>query len=77
MQNGDLDYFGDESLKEIYEFALLELGGQELLDDATDDARRYVDDTHPWSGVAPEPVPRVAASCEVPWERIGRAQGTD
>jgi hypothetical protein len=77
VQNGDLDYFGGEGLKEIYGFALLELGGQELLDNATDDARRSVDGTHSWSGVAPEPAARVAAYCEVLWARIGRARGTD
>jgi hypothetical protein len=77
VQNLDPDYFSGEGLKEIYEFALLELGGQELLDDATDDARRSVNDTHPWSGVAPEPAPRVAAYCAVLWARIGRARGTD
>jgi hypothetical protein len=51
VQNGEIDYFSGRVLKEIYEFALLELGGQELLDDATNKARSHVDAEHPWSGL--------------------------
>ncbi len=56
----------------IYEFALLELGGQELLDDARAMARSYVDAEHPWSGLEPGPEERVAAYVEILWWRIGR-----
>jgi hypothetical protein len=65
VQNGEIDYFSGRVLKEIYEFALLELGGQELLDDATNMARSHVDAEHPWSGLEPEPAARVAAYSEV------------
>jgi len=59
----------------IYEFALLELGGQELLDDARTMARSYVDAEHPWSGSEPEPEELVAAYVDILWWRIGRASG--
>jgi hypothetical protein len=75
VQNGEIDYFSGRVLKEIYEFALLELGGQELLDDATNMARSHVDAEHPCSGLEPEPAARVAAYSEVLWSRIGRARG--
>jgi len=73
VRNGDLDHFGGQALTVIYEFALLELGGQELLDDARTMARSYVDAEHPWSGS--EPQERVAAYVEILWWRIGRASG--
>jgi hypothetical protein len=75
VQDRDFDYFGGRVLKEIYGFALLELGGQELLDDASNMARSHVDAEHPWSGLEPEPAARVAAYCEVLWGWIGRARG--
>lgn len=75
VQNEDLDHFDGQDLKKIYEFALLELGGQELLDDATTIARRSVDTQRPWSGLEPEPEERVAAYVEILWERINRARG--
>ncbi len=75
MRNGDLDYFGGQALTVIYEFALLELGGQELVDDARTMARGYVDAEHPWSGLEPEPEERVSAYVEILRWRIGRASG--
>jgi hypothetical protein len=47
--------------KDICEAALLNLDGQELLDDAMNMARSHVDAEHPWSGLEPEPAARVAA----------------
>jgi hypothetical protein len=59
-----------EYLQDICEAALLELGGQQLLDDAHTEAAAHVDEHHPWD----EPAARVSTYCAVLWQRVEAAQ---
>jgi hypothetical protein len=61
----DDDYFSGEYLQDILESDLLELGGQQLLDEAHDEAGAYVDQHFPWDGRGDEPAERVrpTAAC--------------
>ncbi len=71
--DGDGDYYGAGFLQDICETALMEIGGQELLDDAHFEACAYVDQYHPWDGHGDEPVDRVSAYCAVLWQNVQSA----
>ena len=72
------DYSGGDYLQDIYEAALIEIGGQSLLEDAQDEACAYVDQHYPWDGRGDEPAERVSAYCAVPWQRADLARsGTE
>ena len=68
MAGGEEDYYSGEYLQDILVSDLLELGGQELLDLAHDEAARHVDEHHPWDGRGDEPAERVSAYCAVLWQ---------
>ena len=69
MADADLSYFTGDYLHDILEVMLLELGGQQLLDDAHREAAAHVDAHYPWDGVGDEPGPRLSAYCAVLWQR--------
>jgi hypothetical protein len=69
------DYFSGEYLQDIAESALLELGGQQLLDQAHDAAGAFVDQHHPWHGDGAEPEERVSAYLAILWQHVERAGG--
>ncbi len=68
MSDADLSFTG-AYLQDILEVVLLELGGQQLLDDAHREAVAHVEAHHPWDGVGDEPASRVSAYCAVLWQR--------
>ncbi len=61
----DVDYYGGDYLQDIVETALIEVGGQALLNQAHEAAGAYVDRHYPWDGAAAEPTARVSAYCAV------------
>lgn len=65
----DSGYYSGEYLQDILEVALLELGGEELLRDAHDEAGAFVDEHYPWNGTGDEPEARVSAYCAGLWRR--------
>jgi hypothetical protein len=65
----DDDYFSGEYLQDILDSDLLELGGQQLLDEARDEAGAFVESHYPWDGRGDEPAGRVSACCSVLWQR--------
>lgn len=69
------EYFGGDYLQDMLELELLEVGGQQLLDDAQDEAGAYVDEAYPWDGRGDEPAERVSAWCAVLWQRGEQARG--
>jgi hypothetical protein len=50
-------------LQDICEAALVELGGQELLDGAHDEAAAYVDEHYLWDGRGEQPAEQVPGDC--------------
>lgn len=66
----DPDYYGYEFLQDLYESALLALGGQRLLDDAHEQAVAYADERYPWDGQGDEPPSRTAAYLAVLRRRV-------
>ena len=68
------DYYGGDYLQDICESALVEIGGQALLEDAQDEAGAYVDQHDPWDGRGDEPAERVSAYCAVLWQRAELAR---
>lgn len=57
----DDEHYGEDYQQDVYEIALLALGGPALLRDAHEEAGSHVDRHHPWDGHGPEPAERVAA----------------
>lgn len=64
------DYYGDEFLQDLYESALLALGGQRLLDDAHEQAAAFADERYPWDGQGEEPPSRTTAYLAVLRRRV-------
>ena len=60
------DYYGGDYLQDICESALVEIGGQALLEDAQDEAGAYVDQHYRGMAAAmnrPSGCPRTAPCC--------------
>jgi hypothetical protein len=69
VADADLSYFTGDYLHDILEVMLLELGGQQLLDDAHREAAAHVEAHYSWDGVGDEPGARASAYCAVLWQR--------
>ena len=70
VADADPGYYTGDYLQDILEVMLLELGGQQLLNDAHREAAAHVEArSHPWNGVGDEPGARVSAYCAVLWQR--------
>lgn len=74
MADDDDEYFGGDYLQDVCESALIEIGGQALLDDAHNEAGAYVDEFYPWNGRGDEPAERVSAYCAILWQRVELAR---
>lgn len=69
------DHYGGDFLQDMLEGDLVELGGEQLLSDARDEAAQYVDEVYPWDGHGDEPTERVSAWCGVLWQYAEQARG--
>jgi hypothetical protein len=67
--DGDSGYYSGEYLQDVLEVTLLELGCEELLSDAHNEAGAYVDEHYPWTGSGDESEERVSAYCAARWWR--------
>jgi hypothetical protein len=68
------EYETGEALQDQLQLSLIELGGQDLLDRAHDEAGAYVDEHYPWDGHGDEPAERVSAYCAVLWQHVEAAE---